>query len=419
MKNKLIKAGALTILAPVMVGSVAMADEVNSSENINHNDVQTRMINSETNRLGIINVRTGTNLNIRKLNGTNNEVIGKIPSGKTVSILGETTDGWYKVRYNNIEGYSSSEYIKIIGSNEVSTENSMAFNGKVKNMSARLNVRAKSNTSSEIIDRLSSGQVVKIVAQTSNGWYKVEVNNKVGYVSGNYIVRTNEQVSQVQDNSSKIGKIATVNTTALNVRSGSGISNPVVNKVYKNNNVKILDVDSNGWMKVQLSTGVNGWVNGKYLTNFKEGSLNSATSNQVPNQSVTESTQSNSSSKVQSVINLATSKLGCAYQWGAEGPNSFDCSGLVYYTYKNAANIVLPRTSSAQASAGYQVSKSNLKAGDLVFFNTNGKGISHVGIYLGNGDMIHSPNSNSVVKKVSINSGYYASRFVTARRIIG
>ena len=257
MKNKLIKAGALTILAPVMVGSVAMADEVNSSENINHNDVQTRMINSETNRLGIINVRTGTNLNIRKLNGTNNEVIGKIPSGKTVSILGETTDGWYKVRYNNIEGYSSSEYIKIIGSNEVSTENSMAFNGKVKNMSARLNVRAKSNTSPEIIDRLSSGQVVKIVAQTSNGWYKVEVNNKVGYVSGNYIVRTNEQVSQVQDNSSKIGKIATVNTTALNVRSGSGISNPVVNKVYKNNNVKILDVDSNGWMKVQLLNIMN------------------------------------------------------------------------------------------------------------------------------------------------------------------
>ncbi len=98
-------------------------------------------------------------------------------------------------------------------------------------------------------------------------------------------------------------------------------------------------------------------------------------------------------------------------------PNSFDCSGLTYYVYKQNG-ITLPRASKSQASAGKSVSKSNLKAGDLVFFNTNGKGISHVGIYIGDGKMIHSTKPGDVVKTTSINSSYYKNKFVTARRIV-
>ena len=110
--------------------------------------------------------------------------------------------------------------------------------------------------------------------------------------------------------------------------------------------------------------------------------------------------------------------MGCPYVWGAEGPNSFDCSGFTSYVFRNAAGVSLPRTSSAQSGYGKTVSKSNLQAGDLVFFNTSGKGVSHVGIYVGAGKMIHAPSSGKTISVTSINSSYYSSRFVTAKRVL-
>ena len=105
--------------------------------------------------------------------------------------------------------------------------------------------------------------------------------------------------------------------------------------------------------------------------------------------------------------------------WGAEGPNSFDCSGLIYYVYKNAAGITLPRTSSAQYSAGVAVSRSNLKAGDLIFSSTDGTGnITHVAIYVGDGQMIHAPRTGKNVEKVSINNSYWNKAYVGARRVL-
>ena len=80
--------------------------------------------------------------------------------------------------------------------------------------------------------------------------------------------------------------------------------------------------------------------------------------------------------------------------------------------------ITLPRSSKAQSQKGKTISKSNLQPGDLVFFNTNGSGVSHVGIYIGNGNMIHSTKPGDVVKTTSINSSYYKNKFVTAKRYL-
>lgn len=171
------------------------------------------------------------------------------------------------------------------------------------------------------------------------------------------------------------------------------------------------------------------WENGTYtieLTlNFKnimnevEAGENEDDENSSSSTSSSSSSSSSSSnSKIDKVISMANSKLGCKYVWGAQGPNTFDCSGLMVYCFKNAAGINLPRTSKAQSSYGTKVSKSNLQAGDLVFFNTSGKGVSHVGLYIGNGNMLHSPRTGDVVKIVSINTSYYNSRFVTGRRVL-
>jgi cell wall-associated NlpC family hydrolase len=93
-------------------------------------------------------------------------------------------------------------------------------------------------------------------------------------------------------------------------------------------------------------------------------------------------------------LNAALSKQGSPYVWGATGPNSFDCSGLTQWAYKQAG-ISLPRTTSAQVDEGTSVSQSDLKPGDLIFFYSDN---SHVGMYVGGGQVVHAPTEGEDVK---------------------
>lgn len=127
------------------------------------------------------------------------------------------------------------------------------------------------------------------------------------------------------------------------------------------------------------------------------------------------SNQSSSGGGSQKLVELAKSKLGCKYVWGATGPNTFDCSGLTSWCYKQIG-ISIPRTSLEQSRSGKSVSKSDLQAGDLVFFKTTSAPVGHVGMYVGNGQFIHAPNKSKPVKYDSLSSSYYSSRYVCARR---
>ncbi|MEU9640667.1 NlpC/P60 family protein [Streptomyces sp. NPDC048188] len=103
-------------------------------------------------------------------------------------------------------------------------------------------------------------------------------------------------------------------------------------------------------------------------------------------------------------VAYAYQKLGSPYVWGATGPNAFDCSGLTQAAYR-AAGISLPRTTYAQIDTGRRVSRSELLPGDLVFFYS---GISHVGIYVGNGQMIHAPNPSAPVRVAPVDEMPFA-----------
>ena len=127
------------------------------------------------------------------------------------------------------------------------------------------------------------------------------------------------------------------------------------------------------------------------------------------------SNQSSSSGGNSKLVELAKSKLGCKYVWGATGANTFDCSGLTYWCHKQIG-ISIPRTSLEQSRSGKSVSKSDLQAGDLVFFKTTSAPVGHVGMYVGNGQFIHAPNKSKPVKYDSLSSSYYSSRYVNARR---
>jgi cell wall-associated NlpC family hydrolase len=112
----------------------------------------------------------------------------------------------------------------------------------------------------------------------------------------------------------------------------------------------------------------------------------------------------------QIAVDTALAQQGKPYVWGGAGPDSYDCSGLMQYAYA-AAGISLPHSSSMQSTLGTPVAYSDLQPGDLVFFYTP---VSHVGMYIGNGQMVHAGTSGDVVKVVEL---AYMPDFNSARRI--
>ena len=343
---------------------------------------------------------TADALNVRSGPSTSYGITTKLYKGDKVEIL-ETSNGWHKIKASNGKiGWVSGDYIKVSSG---STSQPSTSTTKATVTATSLNVRSGAGTSYSVITKLPKGTVVDVLESASNGWKKIKTSGgTTGWASGDYLTTGSAGNSSTDNSTSQTSYKATVNTDSLNMRKGAGTSYSVITKLSNGTVVDVLESASNGWKKIKTSNGTIGWVSGSYLAN-----------------GVVEQPSTPSTNKVQAVIDLAHKQLGKPYVWGAEGPNSFDCSGLIYYVYKNAASITLPRTSSDQYSAGVAVSRSNLKAGDLIFSSTDGTGnITHVAIYVGDGQMIHAPRNGKNVEKVSINNSYWNKAYVGARRVL-
>jgi hypothetical protein len=119
------------------------------------------------------------------------------------------------------------------------------------------------------------------------------------------------------------------------------------------------------------------------------------------------------------VVFRALSLLGVNYLFGGNSPAAgLDCSGLVRLVFSEVTGLTLPRRSDEMSRVGGSVDKSELQPGDLVFFNTLRMPFSHVGIFIGNGQFVHSPSSGSSVRVENMNLSYWQSRFNGARRLI-
>ena len=116
------------------------------------------------------------------------------------------------------------------------------------------------------------------------------------------------------------------------------------------------------------------------------------------------------------VSGTALSLRGTPYRNGGADPSGFDCSGFVRYVFAQHG-MAVPRTVEDQFRAGGSVAPTDLRAGDLVFFTTTAPGASHVGIVVGGDSFVHAPSSSGVVRVESFGSGYWASRFIGARRL--
>ena len=122
----------------------------------------------------------------------------------------------------------------------------------------------------------------------------------------------------------------------------------------------------------------------------------------------------------QKLLGKAMQLIGVKYRFGGTNPETgLDCSGYVQYVYKSSVGVNLPRTAAEQARMGERVATSEVRPGDMVFFNTRGFNNSHVGIYVGNGMFVHAPNSRSRVRFDSLESGYWKTKFTGVRRVSG
>ncbi|WP_175664923.1 C40 family peptidase [Burkholderia ambifaria] len=122
--------------------------------------------------------------------------------------------------------------------------------------------------------------------------------------------------------------------------------------------------------------------------------------------------------KAGDVVVGALNMIGVRYRWGGNSPDSgLDCSGFVRYVFQDTLGMSLPRRAEEMSRVGEKVSMSNLKPGDLVFFNTMRRTFSHVGIYIGDNKFVHSPSTGSTIRVDDLDNGYWEKRFTGARRL--
>lgn len=191
--------------------------------------------------------------------------------------------------------------------------------------------------------------------------------------------------ASVQQGTVKVG-------TSLNVRQAGNTGAPVVGRLGSGARVTVL-ANVNGWYRISYSGG-SAWVSGVYVA------LDTVSSHR------------------QAAVSAAQRELGVRYVYGGASAAGFDCSGLTLYAY-GQIGIALPHSAAAQTGQGIWVSRGSLLPGDLVFFDTGGRGtVTHVGIYEGDGRFISAQSGAGTVKEASLSNRYWSSAYLTARRIL-
>lgn len=196
----------------------------------------------------------------------------------------------------------------------------------------------------------------------------------------------------------------------VNVRSGPATNYESYGKINYSEPVTVVAL-ANGWYKISYPPAASGvaYISADYITLTAPAPKANATTKYGSVASV---------SAGERVVQIAEQFLGLPYVYGGSTPAGFDCSGFTSYVFKQLG-YDLYRSSYQQIDNGVPVSKSELQPGDLLLFKRQGASrIHHVGIYVGNGMMIHSPQTGDVIKYTSIVTGYYNNCYYAARRIV-
>lgn len=263
--------------------------------------------------------------------------------------------------------------------------------------SGNLNIRQEASTDSEVVGILTNHNACELL-EDAGEWYKVTSGKVTGYVNKQYLV-TGDEAEAIAEQ--EIKTVATVNTETLNVRAEKSTEAEVLSQVGNSEAFTVNSV-ADGWVEISVDDSV-GYISQDYVT-LAQALPTAKTIEQVKYGDGVSDVRA-------SVVSYALQFVGNRYVWGGTSlENGIDCSGFTMRIL-GKYGISLPHSSKAQPSYGTKISASEAKPGDLFFYGS-GRSISHVAIYIGNGQIVHASNKRDGIK---VSNAYYRNPICVVR----
>lgn len=263
--------------------------------------------------------------------------------------------------------------------------------------SGNLNIRQEASTDSEVVGILTNHNACELL-EDAGDWYKVTSGKVTGYVSKQYLVTGAEAEAIAQQ---EIKTVATVNTETLNVRAEKSTDAAVLSQVGNSEAFTVNSI-ADGWVEISVDDSV-GYISQDYVT-VAQALPTAKTIEQVKYGDGVSDVRA-------SVVSYALQFVGNRYVWGGTSlEKGVDCSGFTMRIL-GKYGISLPHSSKAQPSYGTKISASEAKPGDLFFYGS-GRSISHVAIYIGNGQIVHASNKRDGIK---VSNAFYRNPICVAR----
>ncbi len=382
----------------------------------------------------------GDGVNVRAEPGLGATRVGGLPEGARVRVAeGPQAAGdgsyWYRVEAAGLAGWVLADYLVRAVPGPGDTVQVVGTEGY------GLRLRAGASSDGAVLVVLPEGGRARVtgdLVRDAGGteWVPLQYDGQDGFAARAYLVVVDADgtpVAQAQPVANRPsvrvgGNVEVVNTDGqgVNVRYGPGYDQPVASVAPEGTVMKVIggpQTDGQGitWWQVDYG-GIQGWVHGGYLAPTDRAPVTpTAGAAEVAPSPTPEPTAPPAPSAIgERIVATAMQYLGKPYVWGGTGPDGFDCSGFVYFVLNQVLGGGFPRSLEAQAVSGVAVDPDHLQPGDLVFFqNTYKWGLSHVGIYIGNGRFIHAENYATGVTISDVWGSYYGPRFYAARRIGG
>ena len=258
----------------------------------------------------------------------------------------------------------------------------------IAQVDGNLNVRAEASESGEIVGKLPNNGACEVIS-VNDGWVQMTSGEVEGYVSADYLVMGDEAKALAKE---LAAWVATVTGDGLRIRSEASTDSKVIINLSSGEKLEV-EENLGDWIKVSVD-GEEGYVSAEYVT-VAEELEDAMTLDEIS------FGQGVSDTRV-SLVNFALQFVGNPYVWGGTSlTRGADCSGFVMSVYANYG-IYLPHSSRSQANCGTKISASEAQPGDLFFYGSGG--ISHVAIYIGNGQIVHASNKRTGIK---ISNAFY------------
>lgn len=423
--------------------------EVNNNENQqsnseNNNNEQTVENQIQENVSIVKNYKVSENAKVYILPVLASEQIGEVKKNESITVL-ENAGLWVFVKSSNLNGWVRIDKLtaeEIKNEDSVNTQNNENSNAEIKDenkneqnensdnkentnnaennnqqtnyqpktmyvKASTVNVRSGSNTSSNLVTAITLNTKVNVVDE-ENGWYRVEVNGKNGYIRKDLLSNTKTEVTSRDNNIDRTQKVeqnvtvSTVNTAEQQTQV-TVVPQPEATQPVQNAQTQATQPAQNAQTEATQPE--------------KTQQTQAPVQTQQPAQNTSNNVPTSSTGVTgNDIVAYAMKFKGYRYVYGAAGPNAFDCSGFTMYVYKHFG-YSLSHSSRVQATQGKKVT-GELQPGDILVFTNGGTQVGHVGIYIGNDKFIHASDSKTGVIISNLSDRWNKSKYVGARRIL-